>query len=137
MAALPPDPRDDGEPDTPGLQLALTLPVGSASLPPSADLTLYASFGTDWGAVSIQQRTRSSGVYTHHHNRGGGLRSVTVSRIEKVSSNYPDAETAIEEDRKQAAVSFTSSSSEPLVGDLVIRAKLAADIGCDAPLRNW
>lgn len=57
------------------------------------------------------------------------MRSVTVSRIEKVSSNYPDAETAIEEDRKQAAVSFTSSSSEPLVDDLVIRVKLADDIG--------
>jgi hypothetical protein len=54
-----------------------------------------------------------------------------VSRIEKVSTNYPDAETAIEEDHKQAAVSFTSSASEPLVDDLVIRVKLADDIGCD------
>ena len=62
MAALPPDPRDDGEPDTPGLQLALTLPVGSASLPPSADLTLYASFGTTKGVVILQRRTRPSRV---------------------------------------------------------------------------
>jgi hypothetical protein len=55
-----------------------------------------------------------------------------VSSIEGISTNHAQAEVAIEQDSKQAAVSFTCS--EEMTRDLSIRVKLAHSLGCEPAL---